>query len=121
MAKIYCSVSNAKNHKKIATHVEVANRFLSRLRGLLGRKSLPVSYGLLLWHCSSIHCFGMHFPIDVIFLDRHARVMSIRENMLPGARASQSQAHCVLELCAGEVKKHKIEVGDQLLISFNCS
>jgi len=121
MAKIYCSVLNVQSKTTIATRIEVANSFFSRLRGLLGRKSLPAGDGLLIWPCSSIHCFGMHFPIDVVFLDRHARVISIRENMIPGSHASQRQARCVLELCAGEVKKYKIQVGDQLLLSFTPS
>jgi uncharacterized membrane protein (UPF0127 family) len=88
------------------------------MRGLLGRKNLKAGEGLLLWPCSSIHCFGMHFPIDVIFLDRQTRVISLRENLTPGSRASYRQARCVLELRAGEVKKHHINIGDQLMINF---
>lgn len=117
-AKIYCRVSNAHNQTTIANRIEVARGFFSRMRGLLGRKNLKAGEGLLLWPCSSIHCFGMHFPIDVIFLDRQTRVISLRENLTPGSRASYRQARCVLELRAGEVKKHHINIGDQLMINF---
>ncbi|HNX29092.1 MAG TPA: DUF192 domain-containing protein [Syntrophomonadaceae bacterium] len=118
MGKVCCRVYKAKNKALIAYRVEAAVSFISRLRGLLGRKNMPAGCGLLLRPCSSVHCFGMRFPIDVIFLDRHNRVINIREKMNPGSWASESQACCVLELRAGEVRKHKIDVGDQLLLSF---
>ena len=116
---IYCSITNQSDKRLIATEIEVARSFFRRLRGLLGRDSLQEGEGILLWPCSSIHCIGMHFPIDVIFLDRHSRVISIREYMYPCSTASHKKARCVLELSAGEIKKHGIKVGDQLLICFN--
>jgi len=121
MSKVYCRVYQAKNKKLIANRIEVANSFFQRLRGLLGRKSLQAGDGLLLQPCSSIHCFGMHFAIDALFLDRQNRVLSIHGNMLPGSHAFQHQAHSVLELCAGEAQKYKIQIGDQLLLSFTSS
>jgi len=100
----------------IADHIEIAKRFLPRLRGLLGRKSLAEGEGLLLSPCSSIHCFGMRFPIDAIFLDKQYRVVAIHPNMKPGAMASHRQARYVLELKAGEAERHNLEVGEQLRI-----
>lgn len=116
--KIYCSIANHNNKKTIASSVEVARSFFPRLRGLLGRDELLAGEGMLLWPCQSIHCFGMHFPIDVVFMDNLCRVTSIRENMYPFKTASDRKARCVLELCAGEIKKHGIKVGDQLIICF---
>ena len=100
----------------IADQVELAKKFLPRLRGLLGRKSLDEGEGLLLSPCSSIHCFGMRFPIDAIFLDKQYRVVAIHPNMKPGAMASHRQARYVLELKAGEAERHNLEVGEQLRI-----
>ncbi|NLV21717.1 MAG: DUF192 domain-containing protein [Syntrophomonadaceae bacterium] len=117
MKKLYCRVSNQSN-KMIAANIEVAGSFLPRLRGLLGKKTLSPGEGMLLRPCNSIHCLGMRFPIDVIFMDRHTRVTRIREYMYPCSLASDHKAHCVLELCAGEIKKHGIEVGDQLRLYF---
>ncbi len=116
--KIYCSIANHSNKTIIASSVEVAKSFFLRMRGLLGRDELLAGEGMLLWPCQSIHCFGMHFPIDVVFMDNLCRVTSLRENMYPFATASDRKARIVLELCAGEIKKHGIEVGDQLLIYF---
>lgn len=118
MKKICCCVSKLSNKEIIAANVEVADKFIPRLRGLLGRKNLLPGEGMLLSPCNSIHCWGMQFPIDVVFLDSHARVTSIREYLYPCSMASDKKAHCVLELCAGEIKKHRIEVGNQLLLDF---
>lgn len=52
----------------IADKVLVADRYSKRLRGLLGKKQLEPGEGLLLTKCSSVHCFFMKFPIDVVYL-----------------------------------------------------
>jgi len=100
----------------IAERIGLASGFFPRLRGLLGRKSLDEGEGLLLSPCSSIHCFGMRFPIDAIFLDKQYRVVAVHPDMKPGAMASHRQARYVLELKAGEAERHNLEVGEQLRI-----
>lgn len=47
----------------------VADTFLSRMRGLLGRDGLPAGEGMLIMRCNAIHTFFMRFAIDAIFLD----------------------------------------------------
>ena len=116
--KLYCRVSHADARGLIAPQIEVARGFFSRLRGLLGRKKLEEGEGLILCPCSAIHCFGMNFPIDAVFLDSQNQVVGIRENMAPGSQASNSCAHLVLELNAGEVLKHRINNGEELVFSF---
>jgi len=48
--------------------VVVAQRFVPRLLGLMGRRSLKPETGLYLPRCSSIHMFFMRFPIDAVYL-----------------------------------------------------
>ena len=66
--------------------------------------------------CRSIHCIGMKFAIDAIFLDKDYQVVSVHPNLKPGALASNRKAKCVLELKAGEAVRHDIKVGEQLII-----
>jgi len=47
--------------------VRAAERFLSRLLGLMGRKALPPGTGLYFPRCSSVHMFFMRFPVDVVY------------------------------------------------------
>lgn len=117
MPKYFSHVYHADNGILIADQVELGKRFLRRLRGLLGRKSLAEGEGLLLSPCSSIHCFGMRFPIDAIFLDKQYRVVAVHPDMKPGAMASHRQARYVLELKAGDAERHGIEIGEQLQVT----
>jgi CheY-like chemotaxis protein len=56
----------------------------------------------------------MRFPIDALFLDRDLRVLDVVEQLGPWRVASKRRAHAVLELAAGELARHSIEVGDVL-------
>jgi len=105
---------NMSRGTEIGNQIMLADAFWSRFRGLLGRKSLMPGEGILLHPCSSIHCLGMRFPIDAVFLDRDYRVLAVRDQMKPGALASCKGAACVLELAAGEAETHSIQKGDQL-------
>ncbi len=93
---------------------EMADRPLSRLRGLMGRSGLPAGEGLLLSPAPAIHTGFMRFPIDALFLDRELRVLSVVERLRPWRFASQRKAHAVLELSAGECARRGVEIGDQL-------
>ena len=61
----------------VVEHCLIAARPLRRMRGLLGRRSLPGGEGILLQPAASIHTFFMRFPIDVVFLDRELVVEEI--------------------------------------------
>ena len=93
---------------------ELADKPLRRMRGLMGRRGLPAGEGLLLTPAPAIHTAFMRFPIDALFLDRDLRVLHIVKQLEPWRMASNSRAHAVLELCAGESARRKVEVGDRL-------
>lgn len=50
--------------------LELADSFLGRLRGLMGRRALPAGGGLWLEPCDSIHMMFVPFAIDVLFVSR---------------------------------------------------
>ncbi len=95
----------------------VADRAWPRLKGLLGRSSLPPGEGILLSPASSIHTFFMRFPIDVVFLDRDLRVVAVREAVPPWRTAGKRGARSTLELAAGEVRRRSLAEGDHLAIA----
>ncbi len=87
---------------------------LGRLCGLIGRKNVPGD-GLLLAPCSSIHTFGMHFPIDVVFLDAGLRILALRDHVPPWrfAWAPRTTRH-VLELAPGTAQILRLQRGEQV-------
>jgi uncharacterized membrane protein (UPF0127 family) len=94
----------------------IANKVLSRMRGLLGRRELAMGDGLLIQPAPSIHTAFMRFPIDVVFIDRNLEVVKVVEEMQAWRTASARRARSALELAAGEIARRGIAVGDQLVI-----
>jgi hypothetical protein len=94
--------------------VRVAASFLARARGLLFAPPLAPGEALLIAPCSSIHTFAMRYRIDVVFLDRCARIVRV----CPGVPAARLRfgwgAAAVLELAAGQAARHGLAPGLQL-------
>jgi uncharacterized membrane protein (UPF0127 family) len=89
----------------------VAARPLRRMRGLLGRRTLPSDEGLLLRPAGSIHTAFMRFPIDAVFLDRDNRVVKVVSDLAPWRTAAFRGARAVLELQAGEAARRGLRAG----------
>lgn len=95
--------------------VEVASAPIEVLRGLLGRHG--VEGALLLPGCSSVHTLGMRFAIDVAFLDRRGRVVSLVTPMRPWrVGRARWRAREVLEAEAGTFALWGLAVGDMLRV-----
>ena len=62
----------------------VLTGFFERMRGLLGRDSLPEGEVYVFPRCNAVHTLGMRFAIDIVFLDAEGCVLSVRENVPPG-------------------------------------
>jgi uncharacterized protein len=93
----------------------LADTALARMRGLLGRSSLPSGEGILLRPASSVHTAFMRFAIDAVFLDPELRVVKIASDLRPWRTAARRKAHAVLELPSGEAARLRLEPGDRLV------
>lgn len=114
MAPHSTPIVNYTRRTVVCEHAVVADRMFPRMRGLLGRNSLPAGEGILLQPAPSIHTAFMRFPIDVIFLDRDLQVVKVVETLGPWRMTSARRAHAALELTAGEAAVRGVEVGDSL-------
>ena len=94
--------------------VRVADRFITRALGLLVGPPLEAADGLLIAPCSSIHTIGMRYPIDVVFLDREARVLRVFAQVRAGRMRWALGAHAVLELRSGIAAQHGLAPGVRL-------
>jgi uncharacterized protein len=100
----------------VSERCALADGFVSRLRGLLGRSALEPGEGLLLTPSSSVHTFFMRFAIDVVFLDRSLRVVGVSAEVRPWRFAGRRGARQVLELAAGEAQARGLRRGDRLAL-----
>jgi uncharacterized protein len=89
----------------------VAHRFFARARGLLGRPRLKLEEGLWLKPCRSVHTFGMHYAIDLVFIDRGAMVVKCVQSLSPGSFSACPNAHSVIELAPQTIKQAGIKPG----------
>ncbi|MFJ8462683.1 DUF192 domain-containing protein [Streptomyces swartbergensis] len=89
--------------------LEIATSYRARTKGLLGRDS--VDGAILLSPANSVHTFRMRMPIDVAYLDRDLRVITVR-TMRPGRLGMpRLRARHVVEAEAGVMAEWGVRVG----------
>jgi uncharacterized protein len=102
-----------KEDKVLAT-VEVADSFVSRLKGLLGRSDVEGAY--LIRGAGSVHTLGMRFPIDVAYCDEELNVICTRTMRPMRVGRPRRRARVVIEARAGAFERWGLEPGDCLEI-----
>ncbi len=109
-------MTNRTRTTLLGNRIMLADTWWLRLRGLVWRPKLASGEGLLLVPCNAVHMFGMKYAIDVLFLDRAGRVVSIVEALRPGrATPPRRGAQYALELPAGTVGATRTREGDHLV------
>jgi uncharacterized membrane protein (UPF0127 family) len=100
----------------VARHVAWAGTSPQRRKGLLGYSKLDPDEAMYLAPCQWIHTFRMQFPIDVAFLAKDGRVLSIHHSLKPN-RISKLifRAEGVLELSAGRLRETNTKIGDVIV------
>src|SRR6202161_4485382 len=113
-------VYNKTRETFVATEATLADSYLRRLVGLLGKTRRWAQLGRGLWIVPSrgVHTIGMLFPIDLIFLGKNKEVVRVEEHVRP-FRISRLclNANSILELPAHTVYRTGTCVGDHLEIS----
>ena len=110
-------VYNKTRETFLAFRVKVADSVLSRLVGLLGRRSLPPDSGVWIVPANAVHTIGMLFSFDLVLIDKNFRVVGLRELVRPFTITRPNfKAESVLELPAHSIFQSRTRLGDQLLI-----
>lgn len=108
-------IVNTTRNTLIASKIITADSFFSRLRGLLGRKSLEKEEALLIPRCIAVHTFFMKFSIDIIFIDSDSNVTKTMKNLRPFRISSCfTGTYSAIELPAGTIEQSNTETGDRL-------
>jgi len=94
--------------------VRIADSFAARALGLLVGTPLGPAEALLIAPCSSIHTLGMRYPIDVVFLDRDARIARVFREVRAGRIRLALGARAALEMCAGAAGQQGLAAGVRL-------
>lgn len=106
----------------IATQVAVADVFHTRLKGLIGKKTMAEHEGMLFPKCNSIHMWMMKIPIDVLFLKKVGNDWKILK-AFPALRpwkllpVGHWKADDALELASGTISRLNLREGEVLCIA----
>ncbi|MBC85758.1 MAG: hypothetical protein CL677_01155 [Bdellovibrionaceae bacterium] len=107
-------INTSKDNRVIADNLSIAETFIDRGVGLLGKKTMQSGEALWIKNCFDVHTFFMSFPIDVVFLDKEMKVKDVRKNLRPWRMAFSPGSNSVIEFFGGTVKDEHLTVGDQL-------
>lgn len=86
----------------LGREIRVACGPRARLLGLAHLDRERAGTGLLIPRCSSVHTFGMRFPLDLYFLGEDGEMVAVRRRVPPRRLAFCGQAEAVLEVPAVE-------------------
>lgn len=107
--QLYINESGAES--RMLCNIYIADNFILRARGLLFRKKIGDSEGLLITRCNSVHTFGMRYPIDIVFLNAQMRIIEIVKSLAPYRFSINRKANAVLEFAGSFSETKKIRVG----------
>ncbi|MFA5830784.1 MAG: DUF192 domain-containing protein [Candidatus Paceibacterota bacterium] len=115
----------AISFKNVSVEAEVVNREDTRILGLSGRSALSEGEGMWFDFISEgYHGFwmkDMNFPIDILWFDKHLRIIHMKENASPESYpetyAPPSPDRFVLEVPAGFVKKYAVSLGESVTVN----
>lgn len=96
------------------TQARHANRFFSRLKGLLFTKELPPEQSLLISPCQQVHTLGMHYAIDLAFINKEQQIIKLVQGLQPNRQAYARGARFVLEMPEGSIYRHTLTLGEPL-------
>ena len=106
---------NLRTGTTLATNVKVADNLFTRMKGLLGKKGLPIGEALWIKPCFSVHTFFMKFPIDIVFLNKTNQVIAAVSNLTPNRMTRlYPRSFSVLELPPGTIVASNTVIGDKI-------
>lgn len=115
-----------RNKKSKTITIEIADDDAERTQGLMYRKSMPDSCGMLfIFDAMQPLSFWMkntRIPLDIIYIDKDYRIISIAENTEPFSEVSipsGKDAMYVVEVNAGFCKKNNIATGTKISYTLN--
>jgi uncharacterized membrane protein (UPF0127 family) len=108
-------ITNRTRRTLLGSRVKMADSWLGRLRGFLGRPEPQRGEGILLLPCNGIHTMGMTFNLDVLFLDGEGKVLDLRRSIPPWRITPRVRGgRYVLEVPVGTIDASGTEIGDEL-------
>ncbi len=114
-------IQTQNSNREIVVKAEFAVDEASRMAGLMFRKNLGKNEAMIfLFPEDNLMPFWMHntyLPLDIVFINRNHEIIYIAENAKPLSDdliQPPSPYRYTLEVNAGFIAEHKIQVGDRV-------
>ena len=110
-------IINLDKNTVLAQHIIIADTPISRMKGLLGRSSLPPGEALVISNCQSIHMVFMAFAIDVVFVNKDQKVVGLVSDIQPFQFSPIFwKAKSAIELPSGTIGASQTAIGHTISI-----
>ncbi len=106
---------------KVVYFVETAETKEEMSKGLMNRKALKKDSGMI-FNVNEVHDIAIwmkdtYIPLDILFVSKKGKIIWMAENTVPLSTTLirpeiDEQLSAVVEINAGDIKKHKIKLGD---------
>ncbi len=109
-------IANETKHTILANDVIIADTFLKRIKGLLGKKSIRQDEALILRPCNCVHTFFMRFTIGCLFVDKNKKVVKLISHLKPfRITPTCFPSSLVIELSPEAIESSATQEGDTLV------
>lgn len=110
------TIHNKESNEVISLNGIYANTVITRMIGLMGKRSIASDFCLLIDPCKQIHMMNMRFSIDVIYLNADNKIVDIDESIAPWSIGKKRSNACkVIESNAGYLST-LVKINDYLVI-----
>lgn len=115
MTRRCVTLYNSKNDRVLARKAHIADAFLKRAIGLMGRRNLNPGDGLILAPCASIHTWFMRFPIDIFYVNSRGMICRSESSLKPWSFSLGGRdAAITVELPPNTLQRTATEPGDEI-------
>jgi hypothetical protein len=109
-------INSAKN-TLLADNIVIAKTPAKRMVGLLSRREFKPGEAMVITSCNAVQTFFMRFTIDVLFMDKHNKVIKAIPHLRPyRITGIYFNACTAIELPAGTIDASFTREGDTLLL-----
>ena len=105
--------------------IEIAKTAQQRKKGLMFRKQLPITHGMLFVFSKNryipIWMKNTYIPLDILWINKKLKITHIESHTTPLSKKiiyPQKKAKYILEINAGLCEKYNIKVGSRCKLSF---
>ncbi|MBS3175843.1 DUF192 domain-containing protein [Candidatus Woesearchaeota archaeon] len=107
---------NKTNQKTIANNVIICTSPFQQMRGLMFRKKpIPLLFPFKKEKYCSIHMGFVFFPIDLLFLDEHKRIVEMKQKIRPfRCYTTKRKIKYMIELPANTITSSACKIGSSI-------